>query len=73
MTRYDWRLADGTVWKVERMLLEWPHRPLRTSDARYERWLARYRAFKQRHPDRKPLYYPRRDRWTPIPKEFRAR
>ena len=24
---YDWRLAEGNVWKVERMLLNLPHRP----------------------------------------------
>ena len=24
---YDWRLSEGNVWKVERMLLELPHRP----------------------------------------------
>ena len=35
--------------------------------------LARYKAFKQRHPARKPLYYPRRDRWTPLPAEFLLR
>ena len=29
---------------------------------------ARYRAFKERHPDRKPLFYDGRDTWTPIPK-----
>ena len=25
---YDWRLADGHVWKAERALLEAPHRPI---------------------------------------------
>jgi hypothetical protein len=67
---YDWRLADGNVWKVERMLLDTPHHPLRMPDARYRSFHERYRAFKERHPDRKPLFYERRDRWTPIPKEF---
>ena len=23
---YDWRLAAGNVWKVEQLLLDWPHR-----------------------------------------------
>ena len=23
---YDWRLSDNNVWKVERMLLDYPHR-----------------------------------------------
>jgi hypothetical protein len=68
--RYDWRLSDRNVWKVERMLLDWPHRGLRTSNRRYASWLARYQAFKERYPTRKPLYYPRRDRWTALPAEF---
>ena len=29
MGTYDWRLADTNVWKVERMLLDYPHRPIR--------------------------------------------
>ena len=70
MGRYDWRLAEGSVWKVERMLLDWPHRRIRTSNRRIAWWRARYRAFKKRYPTRKPLFYPRRDRWTPLPAEF---
>jgi hypothetical protein len=73
LERYDWRLSDTNVWKVERMLLDWPHRRIRTSNRRYAWWLARYQAFKERHPARKPLYYPRRDRWTPLPPEFTLR
>ena len=73
MGTYDWRLSEQNVWKVERMLLAWRHRPLRTSDRRYERWHARYLAFKAQHPDEKPLYYPRRERWSELPPEFRGR
>ena len=29
---YDWRLAAGNVWKVERLLLDWPHRRIRSSN-----------------------------------------
>ena len=65
--RYDWRLSETNVWKVERVLLDWPHRPIRTSNRRIAWWRARYRAFKRRHPAQKPVYYPRRDRWTPLP------
>ena len=36
MGDYDWRLADKNVWKVERVLLDHPHRPLRSSDARVD-------------------------------------
>ena len=70
---YDWRLADVNVWKVERMLLDWPHRRIRTSNRRFKWWRARYREFREQHPARKPLYYPRRDRWTPLPPEYRGR
>jgi phosphatidylserine/phosphatidylglycerophosphate/cardiolipin synthase-like enzyme len=40
---YDWRLSSGNVWKVERMLLDLPHRRLQTSDARIDRLRKRYR------------------------------
>ncbi|HKY20218.1 MAG TPA: hypothetical protein VJM31_03270 [Vicinamibacterales bacterium] len=69
---YDWRLSEGNVWKVERMLLDTPHQPLRMSEARFRRFRAKYRAFKKQFPDRKPLFYEHRDRWTAIPKHFRA-
>ena len=72
MGRYDWRLADTNVWKVERMLLDYPHRSIRSSDARVDRLRKRYRAFRARF-GRKPVYYRDRDRWTPLPSEFRER
>jgi hypothetical protein len=71
MGTYDWRLSDSSVWKVERMLLEYPHRAIRSSDARIDRWRARYRAFKNDYPDLKPVFYPRRDRWTELPPEWK--
>jgi len=67
---YDWRLAEHNVWKVERMLLEWPHRRLRSSRRRYRDMLARYKAFKREFPDRKPLFYSGRERWSELPREF---
>ena len=67
---YDWRLSEGNVWKVERMLLQLPHRPLRSSDARIDRLRRRYREYRARH-GRKPIYYSRMDRWTELPAEFR--
>jgi len=67
---YDWRLADTNVWKVERFLLDYPHRRIASSNARIDRLRARYRAFKARFPDRKPLYYRGTERWTELPGEF---
>jgi hypothetical protein len=68
MGTYDWRLAETNVWKVERMLLDYPHRGIRSSDARVNRLRTRYRAFRAKHPGRKPLWYRHRDTWTELPK-----
>jgi hypothetical protein len=68
MGDYDWRLSERNVWKVERMLLDAPHRSIRSSDERIDRLRRRYRAFREQYPGRKPLFYKRRDRWTPLPK-----
>jgi hypothetical protein len=67
---YDWRLAETNVWRVERLLLDYPHLPIRSSDARIDRLRARYRAFKAQFPDRKPVYYRGMERWTELPREF---
>jgi hypothetical protein len=68
---YDWRLSEQNVWKVERMLLDHPHLPIRSSDARIDALRRRYKAFRTRHPDRKPLYYRNMRTWSEIPEEFR--
>ena len=73
MGTYDWRLSASNVWKVERMLLDWPHRRIKSSNRRFAELRARYRAFRKQYPDRKPVYYRRRDRWTPLPREFAYR
>ena len=70
MGQYDWRLAETNVWKVERMLLDYPHRSIVTSDARADRLRERYRKFRARYGSLKPVQYPRRDRWTALPAEF---
>lgn len=49
---YDWRFSTRNVWKVERLLIHHPHRPLWTSDRRYIRLRERYRAFVHRHDPR---------------------
>ena len=68
---YDWRGADTNVWKVERMLLDYPHRPIRSADRRVDSMRSRYRAFRAAFPGRKPVFYAGRDRWTVIPGEFK--
>ncbi len=70
MGDYDWRFADTNIWKVERMLLDYPHRAIKTSDAR-TKWLRkRYRAFRKKHGKLKPVLYGGRESWTPLPSEF---
>jgi len=69
MAGYDWRLADTNVWKVERMLLEYPHRRIGSSNRRVNALRARYRTYREKF-GRKPVYYKGRDRWTPLPPEF---
>ena len=70
MGNYEWRLAETNIWKVERMLLDYPHRPITTSDARTNLLRKRYRAFRKKYGKLKPLQYDGRERWTPLPGEF---
>jgi hypothetical protein len=69
MGDYEWRLADTNVWKVERMLLEYPHRKIRSSNRRVAKLRAWYRAFRKAH-GVKPVEYRGRERWTELPREF---
>ena len=65
---YDWRLSERNVWKAERLLLDIPHRRIRSSDRRIDALRARYREYRARH-GVKPVYYDRKA-WTPLPREF---
>ena len=67
---YDWRLSERSVWKVERMLLDWPHRRIRMGRERVRKLRTWYRRFRARHGDLKPLDYRGRDRWTELPAPF---
>jgi hypothetical protein len=62
---YDWRLSHRNVWKVERWLVDYPHRPLPTPEGRYRRALARYQRFRTRFPDPavRPAYFGGKDTW----------
>ena len=70
---YDWRLSTKNVWKVERLLLEWPHRRIASSDRRANQLRRRYRAFREAHGYKPWKYYSGRERWTGLPPEFRYR
>jgi hypothetical protein len=70
MGRYDWRFSTKNVWKVEQMLIDFPHTKLGMSNERYRMLRAKYRAFRATHHDRKPFrYYEGRDKWMPLPKD----
>lgn len=61
--RYDWRFSARNLWKVENHLREIPHTPLRSSEKRYRRVLARYKEFHRLHPQESPAYFADRDKW----------
>ena len=70
---YDWRLSERNVWKAEQMLLDWPHRRIKTSDRKTNALRKRYRAFRKAHGYKPWKYYKGRERWTALPPEFRDR
>jgi hypothetical protein len=73
MGNYDWRLSGTNVWKVERMLLDWPHRRLVPSRRTIAAMRHRYRRFREAHGYKPWKYYKGRERWTPLPPEFAHR
>jgi hypothetical protein len=68
--RYDWRTAGGNVWKVERLLLDWPHRPIASSNRTIDAMRRRYRTFVEQNGYKPWKYYKGRERWTALPPEF---
>ena len=67
---YDWRLTTKNAWKVEQMLIDWPHRKISSSIRRDRVLLRKYKAYRAAHNDRKPIYYRGREKWEPLPSEF---
>lgn len=59
----DWRLSEKNVWAVERALIKFPHKKLRTSDRRYHAMLRRFYAFKKKYPGRPVTFYSNRHQW----------
>lgn len=60
---YDWRFSSRNMTRIEDHLRSIPHKPLRSSDDRYQKLLTRYHAYKKRFPDRSPSYYASRPKW----------
>ena len=67
---YDWRLSEKNIWKVERMLLEYPHRPIRSSDGGSTGCARATSPSGGSSPGRKPVDYRGREHWTELPGEF---
>jgi hypothetical protein len=70
---YDWRLSTRNVWKVEQLLIDWPHRPIASSDRRVDALRRRYRTFLEAHGYKPWQFYRRQERWSPLPEEFKRR
>ena len=61
---YDWRFNRKNMWKVEKFLIDIPHRRMSSSNDRYRRLHARYTAYRKRDPTGPVVeIYQRRDRW----------
>ena len=70
LPKYDWRFSETNLWQVEQMLIDWPHRKIRSSTTRYRRLKQKYAEYRRTHHDRKPTYYRGKEKWTPLPKVF---
>jgi hypothetical protein len=62
---YDWRLSERNLWKVEKWLVDYPHRRLSMPEAHYRRALERYERFRARFPDPaiRPAYFEGKETW----------
>ncbi len=60
---YDWRFSPRKMTRIEDHLRAIPHKPIHSSDKRYEKLHARYQQYKKRYPYRTPSYYDSRPNW----------
>jgi hypothetical protein len=70
LPQYDWRFARGNVWRVEQLLIDWPHKKIRTSTERYRKLKAYYVAYRKAHGKKPWKHYSGQDKWLPLPAEF---
>ncbi len=59
----DWRFSKRNLWKLEKYLIDFEHKPIKTSDKRYEALLKRYTEFRKKYPKRQATYYDNRHLW----------
>jgi hypothetical protein len=67
---YDWRFALSNVWRVERLLIDWPHKKIKTSTKRYRELKSYYVTYRETHGVKPWRHYSGRDKWMPLPEEF---
>ena len=60
---YDWRFSRKNVWKVERYLLDLPHKRYTMSQRRYQAALQRFKTYRSRHPHGPVTYYSTKSLW----------
>jgi hypothetical protein len=60
---YDWRFSRKNVWKVERYLLDLPHKRYTMSQRRYQAALHRFKTYRSRHPHGPVTYYSTKSLW----------
>lgn len=60
---YDWRFNARRMKKLHDWLVDYKHIPIKSSDARYEKLLERYKQFRARYPDKQATYYDNRNTW----------
>ncbi len=64
---YDWRFNPQNMWRVEKFLIDIPHRPMRSSGVRYRRLRSRFVDYRRRHPTGPVIdIYTGRERWMPL-------
>lgn len=66
---YDWRFSKKNVWKVENLLIDWPHKKFKTSNQRYRKLLAYYQAYREQHGTKPWRHLKGRNKWTPLPRD----
>jgi hypothetical protein len=70
LASYDWRFASGNVWRVEQLLIDWPHKKIKTSTRRYRELKRYYVTYRERHGSKPWRHYSGRHKWFPLPAEF---
>tara|TARA_Y100000588_G_scaffold374012_1_gene448564 strand:- start:105 stop:818 length:714 start_codon:yes stop_codon:yes gene_type:complete len=69
---YDWRLSNLNVWKTERLLQDYSHKSINSSNQRIENLRKRFILFSKKNPGKKPLYFREKKAWSELPAIWRS-